>query len=164
MNRTLLTIVGSALVGAVIGALVLHAYGPAPLPPPPPPSLTTATIINCGTPGIHCIKVFFYGAKKKLQVNNTHLYKTGTNQTIYWFLDNSTNPSFTFPSDGIAFTSSEGMQEFTNCAVDSTGLIFSCFDATGTALDEQEGYPYKVTVTNSAGASRMVLDPHVINY
>jgi len=153
MNRSLLTVVGSVLVGAVAGALIYSAY----LQPKP-------GVHFCLQPKNHCIKVTIDASASPpvLSVDVPVLKKKGTNHSIFWLLDNDTGQSYYFPSDGIAFKDAAGQAQFPGCGIfGGDNHVFRCKDTTGTPGT----YDYGVTVTAASTTPPIPakLDPQIVN-
>lgn len=148
MNGSLLRVPGGASVGALVAALVLSAT-----------YASTAQAFDCTLPKHHCIKVTVDAATNKLVVDADPLTKKGQGHHIHWIVDNDPGQAYTFPANGIAFSSHDGgAQEFTNCGVDpSNAHVFHCDSPKGARGS------YKYTVTVSGNPRPSPLDPHVVN-
>lgn len=143
MKRFLLTLAGVAMLGALPGALGLSAAYAQPL--------------NCTTPH-HCIKVSVDASTHKLDVDMEPLRKSGPGHHVHWTVVNGPGQSYTFPANGIVFSSSDGGAQVFACHLDPRNAhIFHCDDPTG-----KKG-TYKYAVTVSGNPKPRTLDPHIVN-
>ncbi len=114
---------------------------------------------DCTLPKHHCIKVTVDEDTNKLVVDADPLTKKGPGHFIHWILDDEPSQSYTFPANGIAFSTSDGgADEFANCGPDpGNARVFHCESPKG----EKGNYKYTITVVGIPKPSP--LDPHVIN-
>ena len=148
MNWRDFTAGGTALTGVLAGALVLSAS-----------YAQTAHAFDCTQPKHHCIKVTVDASTNTLSVDADPLRKKGPGHHLHWIVDNDPGQSYTFPSNGIAFSNGDGgAQEFTNCKLDPNDAhVFHCDDPKGARGT------YKYTVTVSGNPKPGALDPKIIN-
>lgn len=143
MNRSSFALAGAARAGALAGTLVLSVC-----------YAQSVQALDCTLPKHHCIKVTVDAATNTLSVDADPLTKKGPGHYLHWILDNDAGQSYTFPSNGIAFSSTE----FTNCNRDPANAhVFHCDDPKGMTGS------YKYTVTVSGNPNPPKLDPHVVN-
>jgi hypothetical protein len=143
MNRFFFPLAGVVLLGALPGAPGLGmSYA---LPP------------SC-TPPHHCIMVTVDAVTHKLDVDVETLRKNGPGHHVHWTVVNGPGQSYTFPADGIMFSSDDGGAAVFRCHLDEADAhVFHCDDPSG----EKGTYKYAVTVTGNPQPA--ALDPHIIN-
>jgi hypothetical protein len=140
MNQNLLAVGGSALVGAVVGALILIALTPRDN--------------FCKETKNHCIVVSVDAPTNTIDVNNDPLGKHGPGHKIRWSISNGPSQQFTFPDKGIVFRS----PNFKCQRDEADAHLFECKDDPGLKGE------YKYTVTLIGGSPNPApYDPIIID-
>lgn len=122
---------------------------------------TAAAQTPCSASKQHCILVTVEkeaSGDLKLYVDAPELRVKGAGHVIFWRLENAAEQNYKFASNGIAFKTQDGKDQFTNCGpVGSNGATFKCTDKNTI----QDKFEYAITVSGSPAVP--VLDPWIIN-
>jgi hypothetical protein len=163
MKTNAFAVVGSLIVGIVVGLVFRTVLFPPPPPPPPPP----AGLCGPANPNDLCIDVTVITVGGQPQIASIADGKMKAQGVIFWTV---VTPGYSFPVGGIDFANPGGTPstkpvapagEFHGCMpMPPSNTSFKCNDKHGNLGP----FGYKVTLTNTPPTPPVPsLDPWIVN-